>query len=52
VNFNTSFEKIEQLRSKMLDFLKAERRDYTTAFDVNIQGKSLFATALFASEDR
>ncbi|PLW44188.1 hypothetical protein PCANC_13439 [Puccinia coronata f. sp. avenae] len=37
VNFNTSFEKIEQLRSKMLDFLKAERRDYTTAFDVNIQ---------------
>ncbi|WAR52044.1 hypothetical protein PtB15_1B483 [Puccinia triticina] len=37
VNFNTSFEKIEQMRSKMLEFLKAERRDYTPAFDVNIQ---------------
>ncbi|POW02872.1 hypothetical protein PSTT_11515, partial [Puccinia striiformis] len=37
VNFNTSFEKIEQLRGKMLEFLKAERRDYTPAFDVSIQ---------------
>ncbi|KAA1105965.1 hypothetical protein PGT21_025146 [Puccinia graminis f. sp. tritici] len=37
VNFSTSFEKIEQMRAKMLEFLKAERRDYTPAFDVNIQ---------------
>lgn len=45
VSFGTSFEKIEQLRGKMLEFLKAERRDYSTSFDVNIQGNcpSLFS---------
>jgi len=37
VSFGTSFEKIEQLRGKMLEFLKSERRDYSTSFDVNIQ---------------
>ncbi|KNZ46322.1 hypothetical protein VP01_735g4 [Puccinia sorghi] len=40
VSFGTSFEKIEQLRGKMLEFLKAERRDYSTSFDVNIQGQN------------
>ena len=38
VDFSTSFEQIEALRSKMLAFVKAEKRDYQPIFDVNVVG--------------
>ena len=34
IDFGTTFEKIEALREKMLDFLERERRDFHPAFDV------------------
>lgn len=37
VNFNTSFQKIEQLRTKMMEFLTSERRDFNPGFDVMIK---------------
>ncbi|KAL4264733.1 Mechanosensitive ion channel protein [Pleurotus pulmonarius] len=36
VHYSTSFEALEKLRDKMLQFLKEERRDYHPVFDVNI----------------
>ncbi|KAF8326601.1 Mechanosensitive ion channel-domain-containing protein [Cantharellus anzutake] len=36
VDFSTSFEQIEDLRSRMLTFVKAERRDYLPVFDVYV----------------
>ncbi|ETW80431.1 Mechanosensitive ion channel [Heterobasidion irregulare TC 32-1] len=36
VHFSTSFEKIEALRQKMLDFVTVERRDFLPQFDVSI----------------
>lgn len=38
VDFNTSFERIEALRSKMLMFVKSERRDYMPSFDIEVVG--------------
>ena len=38
VSYNTSFHDIEKLREKMLDFIKAERRDFEPVFDVAIKG--------------
>lgn len=34
VSYSTSFDQIEQLRELMLAFLKAERRDYQSVFDI------------------
>ena len=39
VHFSTSFEKIEALRQKMLDFVTVERRDFLPQFDIVIVGK-------------
>jgi len=36
VAFDTTFEQIEELRSRMLAFVKAERRDFLPAFDVTV----------------
>ncbi|TFK75422.1 hypothetical protein BDN72DRAFT_757999 [Pluteus cervinus] len=36
VNYSTSFEDIEKLRQKMLEFVQAERRDYQPVFDVSV----------------
>jgi hypothetical protein len=41
VAFATSFEQLESLRDGMLNFLKAERRDYQPAFDVVVVGMFL-----------
>lgn len=36
VAYDTSFEAIERLRDKMLQFVKSERRDYQPAFDIQV----------------
>ncbi|KAL1748755.1 Mechanosensitive ion channel-domain-containing protein [Schizophyllum fasciatum] len=36
VAYSTTFEQLEELRSRMIAFLKAERRDYLPSFDVNV----------------
>jgi len=36
VHYSTTFEQIEDLRSRMLTFVKVERRDYFPAFDVYV----------------
>ncbi|PPR07380.1 hypothetical protein CVT26_013696 [Gymnopilus dilepis] len=36
VSYGTSFQDLERLREKMLEFLKTERRDYQTNFDVRV----------------
>jgi small-conductance mechanosensitive channel len=38
VDYTTTFEQLEELRNKMLVFLKAERRDYLPSFDVVVVG--------------
>jgi len=38
VNYSTSFEDLEKLRAKMLDFVKLERRDFQPVFDVTVKG--------------
>ena len=38
VAYDTTFEQIEQLRAKMLAFVKQERREYLPTFDVVVQG--------------
>ncbi|KAF8070126.1 Mechanosensitive ion channel-domain-containing protein [Lyophyllum atratum] len=37
VSYATTFEDLERLREKMLEFIKAERRDYQPAFDVAVK---------------
>ncbi|TEB38382.1 hypothetical protein FA13DRAFT_1726059 [Coprinellus micaceus] len=37
VSYSTSFEDLERLREKMLEFVTNERRDYQPVFDVNIK---------------
>lgn len=44
VDFNTSFERIEALRSKMLMFVKSERRDYMPSFDIEVVGAGYIFT--------
>lgn len=46
VHYSTSFEALEKLRDKMLQFLKEERRDYHPVFDVNIIGKYLLLSKI------
>ncbi|KAL0576656.1 hypothetical protein V5O48_005316 [Marasmius crinis-equi] len=36
VAYDTTFEQLEQLRSKMFYFVQSQRRDYLPAFDVNV----------------
>ncbi|EPQ57543.1 hypothetical protein GLOTRDRAFT_74415 [Gloeophyllum trabeum ATCC 11539] len=36
VDYSTTFEQLEQLRDKMLTFVKEERRDYQPVFDVTV----------------
>lgn len=36
VSYSTTFEKLELLREKMLEFVKTERRDYQPVFDVTV----------------
>lgn len=38
VSYSTTFEKLELLREKMLEFVKTERRDYQPVFDVTVNG--------------
>ncbi|KAF8906527.1 hypothetical protein CPB84DRAFT_1675669, partial [Gymnopilus junonius] len=38
VSYSTTFQDLERLREKMLEFLKAERRDYQPNFDVKVIG--------------
>ncbi|TFK44710.1 Mechanosensitive ion channel-domain-containing protein [Crucibulum laeve] len=37
VSYSTTFEDLERLRDKMLEFVKAERRDYHPIFDVAVK---------------
>ncbi|GAA5915882.1 hypothetical protein JCM5296_002522 [Sporobolomyces johnsonii] len=37
VDFGTSFEKIEALRSRMLEFLESEKRDFLPSIDITVQ---------------
>ncbi|KAF8973263.1 hypothetical protein BDZ97DRAFT_1780386 [Flammula alnicola] len=39
VSYSTSFEDLERLRTKMLEFVTSERRDYQPTFDVKVQTK-------------
>ena len=41
VAFDTTFEQIEELRSRMLAFVKAERRDLLALFDVTVDSECL-----------
>ena len=36
VAYDTTFEQLEDLRHRMLQFLQKERRDYLPLFDVNV----------------
>ena len=38
VDFSTTFEQIERLRSLMLSFVQMERRDFQPSFDVIVLG--------------
>ncbi|KAF9531655.1 Mechanosensitive ion channel-domain-containing protein [Crepidotus variabilis] len=38
VNYSTTFEDLENLRVKMLEFIHAEKRDFQPAFDVTVKG--------------
>ena len=49
VSYGTSFQDLERLREKMLEFLKTERRDYQTNFDVRVVGKPCPSKMLFIS---
>jgi small-conductance mechanosensitive channel len=42
VAFDTSFEDLERLRERMLEFLNRERRDFLPSFDVFVVGGSYF----------
>ena len=46
VAYDTTFEQLEDLRTRMIAFLKAERRDYLPSFDVNVVGTLQFAVPL------
>jgi hypothetical protein len=39
VAFDTSFEQVEELRSRMLAFVKSERRDFLPLFDVTVDSE-------------
>lgn len=39
VSYSTTFQDLERLREKMLEFLKTERRDYQPNFDVRVIGE-------------
>lgn len=41
VAYSTTFEDLEKLRDNMLEFVKAERRDFQPSFDVTVKGKSI-----------
>ena len=41
VAFDTTFEQIEELRSRMLTFVKTERRDFLALFDVTVDSECL-----------
>jgi hypothetical protein len=38
VGYATTFDQLETLRTKMLEFLQNERRDFQLAFDVSVVG--------------
>lgn len=40
VEWETSMEKINALRERMLEFLKTEKRDFIPEFDINVMGES------------
>ncbi|KAF9566758.1 hypothetical protein CPC08DRAFT_747250 [Agrocybe pediades] len=48
VAYSTSFEDLEKLRTKMLEFVTAERRDYQPVFDVKVKGKLEIKIQLFS----
>ena len=39
VAFDATFEQIEELRSRMLEFVKSERRDFLPLFDVTVDSE-------------
>lgn len=45
VAYDTTFEKIEELRAKMLAFVESRRRDFQPVFDISVLGKPLAWTA-------
>lgn len=42
VAFDTEFEQIEALRSRMLSFVQSQRRDYQPTFDVVVFGAPIY----------
>ncbi|KZV95105.1 hypothetical protein EXIGLDRAFT_672416 [Exidia glandulosa HHB12029] len=51
VSYATTFEQVEKLRDQMLAFVKDQRRDFMSAFDVSIvdipeQGKMILSTSI------
>ena len=49
VSYSTTFEQLEKLRDKMMEFVVAERRDYEPAFDVVVIGTSCSFFLVFLS---
>jgi small-conductance mechanosensitive channel len=43
VAYSTTFEDLERLRDKMLEFVKSERRDFQPSFDVTVKGEESFS---------
>lgn len=42
VAYSTTFEDLERLRDKMLEFVQSERRDFQPSFDVTVKGEKIF----------
>ena len=52
VAYETTFEQLEDLRTRMIAFLKAERRDYLPSFDVNVVGTLQFVVLYLINSHR
>ena len=46
VAYSTTFEDLERLSEKMLEFVTAERRDYRPVFDVTVKGLVTLCTRI------
>jgi hypothetical protein len=46
VSYKTTFPQLEALRDKMLEYVKAEKRDYQPVFDVVVVGKTFYVLCL------
>jgi len=50
VGYSTTFEDLERLRERMLEFVTKERRDYDTVFDVKVKGDPSTQSMIFLNQ--